>query len=98
MSAIFTPQTGDAKMDEAYGRFLAYVDKYDNFPSFFDGFMREVKSDDTAYLNRWLLKVLFTHLKSKHPFDEIYEKADDEQKKIIENWLTRNLEKVRNGV
>jgi hypothetical protein len=78
MSMIFTPQTGDAKMDEAYGRFLAYVDRYENFPSFFDGFMREVKSDDTVYLNRWLLKVLFTHLKSKHPFDEIYEKADDE--------------------
>ena len=90
---LFTPDTGDAKMDEAYKRFLVHAEKYDDFPSFFDGFMREVKVEDETYLRRWLLKVLFTHLKHKHPFDVLREKATN--KEALDKWLFGELEKLK---
>lgn len=96
MSVFFTPQTGDEQMDDAYARLKAHMESFEEFAKFFDYFNTIVKTDDDKYIKRWLLKVLFVQLKAKHPFDEIYDNADDEGKKIIKNWMERNLENMRN--
>lgn len=92
MDDIFIPTTGSEEFDESYKRFASHAQKYEDFPSFFDGFMREVKVEDEAYLRRHLLKVLFAHYKAKHPFDVLLEKVSNKEQ--LKNWLKNELEKV----
>jgi hypothetical protein len=94
MDDIFLPQTGDPKMDEAYAKVLAFVDRHEEFSQFFDAFVREVKTDDKVYLNRWLLKVVWAHLKHKHPFDRVYDAADESWKVKLRDWFDKNLKSI----
>jgi len=94
MDEFFLPQTGDEKMDEAYKKVASMVDKFEEFGQFFDYFHSEVKTDNTDYVNRWLLMVIFGHLKHQHPFDRVYDAADDKTKVKLRAWLEGHLVKV----
>jgi len=104
-------QTGDEKQDAAYEKMKAHVSSFDNFESFYSYFLNIVKTDDKEHLNKWLLKVLFVELKYNnqpqgeelhtfqgkglHPFDELLELVDSDEKETLETWLSSNLAALR---
>ena len=92
MNEIFTPNTGDEKMDEAYMRLKNHMDSFDEFSKFYGYFFKVAKTDDPVKLNRWLLMVLFVVMKSKHPFDQLLDKANN--KEALKQWLEDQLEKM----
>ena len=94
MDEFFLPQTGDEKIDEAYKKVAAMVDKFESFSQFFDYFHSEVKTDNTDYVNRWLLMVIFAHLNHQHPFDRVYDAATEEKKVKLKGWLGEQLNRV----
>ncbi|WP_320034814.1 hypothetical protein [Halarcobacter sp.] len=93
-----TPQTGDNKMDEAYQRMVAHISSFDEFPQFYDYFLKQLKTDNQELLNKWLLKVLFVELKRKHPFDEMIEMLETKEPvkaQTIKKQLEDNLNTVK---
>lgn len=89
---LMTIQTGDAKLDKAYENMKAHVMTFDDFESFFNYFLKIVKTNDKEYLNKWLCKVLFAEMKyRKHPFDELLELVNEEKKAELEKWLLDNI-------
>lgn len=93
---LMTIQTGDAKLDKAYINMKAHVMSFDDFESFYNYFLKIVKTDNKEYLNKWLCKVLFAEMKyKKHPFDELLELIDSDEKATLETWLSSNLHKVK---
>jgi len=94
---MLNPNTGDAKMDEAYQKMLIYTSGFDGFEEFYNYFLKQVTTDDKDYLNKWLLKVLYVNLKQtkKHKFDELLEKVSAEGRTQLESWLDNELKKER---
>jgi hypothetical protein len=93
---LFTPQTGNEKMDRAYANLQEHVDKCKTFDVFLQHFKYIVKTDDNEVLNNWLLKVLFVNMKQsreKHDFDKLLEKVNDAEKEQLQLWLKTTLEK-----
>lgn len=98
---ILSPQTGNPKGDEALRRLIEYVDMFDDFTSFYNYFMKQLKTDDMNKLNKYLLMGFFSYLKQprhKHKFDEIVEllqnKEPDKAKNLI-TWLDNTLFEVK---
>ncbi len=90
------PNTGNEKMDEAYNRLSLYVESFEGFIQFYDYFFKIVKTDDKEVLNKWLLKVLYVNLKqtpkpTKHKFDVLLEKVDENKRQQLEAWLDKSL-------
>ncbi|WP_294962285.1 hypothetical protein [Sulfurimonas sp.] len=95
--SLFTPNTGDKKMDEAYLNLKVHIDKCKTFDEFIQHFNYIVKTDDTELLNKWLLKVLYVNMKldntDKHDFDKLLESVDEVKKQELKNWLEVSLKK-----
>lgn len=95
MASLFTPNTGDEKLDEAYKRIQMYVESFDTFPKFEKYFNEIVQTDDMKRLNKWLLKVLFVQMKyTEHDFDKLIRLLSDENAEKIKQWLDSELKKV----
>ncbi|AXH14356.1 hypothetical protein CP985_05700 [Malaciobacter mytili LMG 24559] len=93
---MFTPNTGNDKLDRAYNNLSMHISAYNNFEEFYNYFQRIVKTDDKDVLNKWLLKVLFVQMKyNKHPFDELTELVNNENAAKLKDWLDNELKKVR---
>jgi hypothetical protein len=94
---MLNPNTGDAKMDEAYQKMFIYTSGFDSFEQFYNYFLKQVTTDDKDYLNKWLLKVLYVQMKQtkKHKFDELLEKVSLENKAQLESWLDSKLKEIR---
>jgi len=96
--SLFTPNTGDEKMDKAYMNLQGHVDKCKTFDDFFMHFNYIIKTDDKDVLNKWLLKVLFVNMKldphKKHDFDKLLESLGETERQGLKIWLKDNLEKV----
>ncbi|WP_044414694.1 hypothetical protein [Halarcobacter anaerophilus] len=100
--SLFTVQTGDEKLDQAYSRMCSHVSSHESFDSFYRYFTQIVKTDDHEKLNKWLLKVLFCELKygkseKKHDFDlmiEALELSEPAKAEQLRQWLEQNLEKL----
>lgn len=93
---LFTPQTGNEKMDKAYATMQVHIASFDDFNSFNTYFQHIAKTDDLAVINKWLLKVLFVYLKQtkdKHDFDKLLEAVDENKREELKAWLKANLEK-----
>ena len=94
---LFTPNTGDKKMDEAYVRMQEHVSKCKSYDDFQMHFKYIVKTDDLEVLNNWLLKVIYVNLKYVntpiHDFDRLLECVDDKTKKELKEWLRTTLER-----
>jgi len=96
MNSLFTPQTGNEKMDKAYANLQEHVNKCKSFDDFLMHFNYIVKTDNLEVLNKWLLKVLFVYLrqtKDKHDFDKLLECVDEAKKMELQKWLKTTLEK-----
>lgn len=96
MNSLFTPQTGNEKLDKAYANFQEHVDKCKTFDVFLQHFKYIVKTDNLEVLNNWLLKVLFVNMKQsreKHDFDRLLEAVDENKRTELSAWLKANLEK-----
>ncbi len=94
--SLFTPQTGNEKMDKAYANLQEHVDRCKTFDMFLQHFNYIVKTDDKEVLNKWLLKVLFVNMKQsreKHDFDKLLECVDEAKKMELQLWLKTTLEK-----
>lgn len=95
--SLFTPQTGNEKMDKAYANLQGHVNKCKTFDDFFMHFNYIVKTDDKEVLNKWLLKVLFINMKqtphAEHDFDRLLKLVDEEKKQELISWLKATLEK-----
>lgn len=95
--SILNPNTGNERMDEAYAKMQMYVSAFADFESFYNYFLKIVKTDDKKILNKWLLKVLFIDLKytnnALHPFDKLLTCVDENKKKELEAWLVNSLKK-----
>jgi len=95
--SLFTPNTGDAKMDKAYQNLQEHVSRCKTFDAFLQHFKYVVKTDDLEVLNKWLLKVLFVNMKQdpneKHDFDKLLERVGEVKQQELINWLKLNLEK-----
>lgn len=90
-----SPNTGDAKMDEAYLRLSEYIEQCKSFEEFFKLFNFVVKTPDKDVLNRWLLKILFVLMKQdgEHKFDKLLRLVDKDKRTEMEAWLNSSLEK-----
>lgn len=103
MNEIFTPQTGDEKMDAAYQKMYIHVAGYEFFEQFETYFNKIVTTDDKNKLNRWLLKVLFVDMKYKpkeetkseieSKFSKLLSLTDQATKNNLNKWLDEQLKK-----
>ncbi len=95
--SLFTPITGDEKMDKAYANLKKHIGKCKSFDEFLQHFNYIVKTDDAEVLNKWLLKVLFVSMKiesaDKHDFDRLLESVDKIKQKEMLDWLEMSLKK-----
>jgi len=95
--SLFTPNTGDAKMDKAYQNLQEHVSRCKTFEEFLQHFNYIVKTDDKEVLNRWLLKVLFVNMKQdpneKHDFDRLLGLTNENERQKLTQWLNNELEK-----
>lgn len=89
------PNTGDAKMDEAYGRLKEHIRRCKTFDEFTMHFSFIVKTDDVEVLNVWLLKVLYVLMRreDEHEFDRLLRLVDDEKAGTLRAWLKESLAK-----
>lgn len=96
--SLFTPNTGDEKMDKAYSNLKEHIDRCKTFDEFLQHFNYIVKTDDPEVLNRWLLKVLYVNMRldnaPKHDFDKLLELVNEAKRDEIRNWLDSMLLKV----
>lgn len=96
---LFTPNTGDEKMDKAYVNMQEHVMKCKSFDDFLMHFKYIVKTNDLEVLNKWLLKVIFVNIKydsqEKHDFEKLLECVNDTDRENLKVWLRTNLEKNR---
>lgn len=96
---LFTPNTGNAKMDKAYMNMQEHVNKCKNFDEFLMHFKYIAKTDDAEKLNEWLLKVLFVNMKydnqEKHDFDKLLESVDIQKQQELRDWLQTTLNNQR---
>jgi len=90
--------TKDKKMYEAYERMTAHVDSFERFEEFYNYFLKQVTTEDKEKLNKWLLKVLFVELKRKHPFDELIDLVDSDEKETLKIWLDSSLGKLKRRI
>ncbi|PLY06785.1 MAG: hypothetical protein C0625_08055 [Arcobacter sp.] len=90
--------TKDKKMYEAYERMTANVDSFERFEEFYNYFLKQVTTEDKEKLNKWLLKVLFVELKRKHPFDELIDLVDSDEKETLKIWLDSSLGKLKRRI
>ena len=96
--SLFTPNTGDKKMDEAYSNLKVHIDKCKTFDEFLQHFNYIVKTDDAEVLKKWLLKVLYVSMKLDnspiHDFDKLLERVDETKQKELLDWLSNTLNKT----
>jgi len=93
--SLFTPQTNNKQMDEAYARLNEHVKRCKTFDEFLQHFMYIAKSQDPDVLNKWLLKVLYVLMRreNEHEFDRLLRLVDDTKKAEIRHWLESALAK-----
>ena len=89
------PNTGDAKMDEAYDRLKEHIRRCKTFDEFTMHFSFIVKTDDVEVLNVWLLKVLYVLMRreDEHEFDRLLRLVDDGKAQTLRAWLKESLAK-----
>lgn len=95
---LFTPNTGDEKLDETYIKMQTHIITFNEFPKFEKYFLSIAQTDDMKRLNKWLLKVLFVQIRypqdEKHKFDLLLEKIKKEDALKLEEWLDTKLKET----